>query len=109
MDCLRTGKSWRMVSTSNAGTVVLVAMLMEFFKQEPFQRFPELLRFDAVDDVLCEGVGENIAGGGFINAARLEVEERFGIELADGGAVGAFHVVGPDLKLGFGVDDGFVG
>ena len=39
----------------------------------------------------------------------MQVEERFGVELADGGAVRAAHVVGADLQFGFGVDDGVVG
>ena len=59
---------------------------------------------DPVDRVGDEGAGEQGLGLGFGNAAAGHVEEGVAVELADGGAVGAFDVVGEDLELGLGVD-----
>ena len=57
-----------------------------------------------VDRVGDEGAGEEGLGLGLGDSAAGHVEERVAVELADGGAVGAFDVVGEDLELGLGVD-----
>src|SRR3954447_2934292 len=107
--CFRTGKSWRTRSTSNVVETWLLRVLIEFLEQDPLERVPQCRYLDAVHNVLREGVGQQTASVTLVDAARLHVEQRLGVELADGGAVGAFDVVGPDLKLGLGVDDGLVG
>ena len=43
------------------------------------------------------------------DAAAFEIEERVPVQLADGGAVRAFDVVGEDFELGLGVDRGGAG
>jgi hypothetical protein len=75
----------------------LAIVLMEFLEQDSFQRILQGLNFDAVDDVLREGVCQQAAGIPFADAARLQVEQGFGVQLADGGAVGAADVVGENL------------
>src|ERR1035437_8131461 len=117
MFCLRTGKSWRIFSTSKPAVAPAVApvetgllsVLMKFLEKNPFQRIAQRLHFDAIDYVLRECVGQQAAGLALADAARLQVEERFAVELADGGAMGAAHIVGEDLQLGFGIHHGVVG
>ena len=55
--CFRTGKSSRSFSTSKAAEITLVSTLMEFLEQDSLERILQGLNFDAVDDVLREGVG----------------------------------------------------
>ena len=69
----------------------------------------ERLDLDAADDVVGEGEGQQAAGLVQADAARAQVEDRFVVELADRGAVRAFHVVGEDLQLRLGVDGRVVG
>src|SRR5664279_5140943 len=117
MYCLRTGKSSRIFSTSKPAVAPAVApavtwllsVLMKFLEKNAFQRIPQRLYFDAVDHVLRERVGQQAAGLALADAARLQVEQGFGVELADGGAMGAAHIVGEDLQLGFGIHHGVVG
>ena len=47
---------------------------------------------------MCKGAHEHFLGGLFRDAAAHEVEHLFGIEFADGVAVGAFHVVVINLE-----------
>src|SRR5512133_3252041 len=100
------GKSWRIFSTSKR---TLAAVLMEPLKENLFQPLAQRLEPDALEDVAREGGGQNIAGLVSPDAARLEVKQGFRVELPDGGAVRAAHVVGPDLQLGLGVDDSVLG
>src|SRR5450759_252689 len=113
MFCLRTGKSWRIFSTSKPAVAPvetgLLSVLMKFLEKNPFQRIAQRLYFDAIHHVLRESVSQQAAGLAFADAARLQVEERFAVELADGGAMGAAHIVGEDLQLGFGIHHGVVG
>ena len=82
---------------------------MEFLQQQFLQLTAQRGDFDAVDDVLREGIGQQVAGIRETDAARLQVEHCFGVQLADGRAVRAAHVVGQNLQFGLGVDDGVVG
>src|ERR1035438_3250576 len=107
--CFRTGKSSRTLSTSKPAEITLVSALMEFLEQDSFQRIFQGLNFDAIDDVLREGVGQQAARILFADAARPQVEHGFGIQLADGGAVRAAHVVGENLQFGLGIDHRLVG
>ena len=59
---------------------------------------------DALHQVGGEGVGEQAPRRLDADAARAQVEDRVLVELADGRAVRAAHVVGEDLELGIGVD-----
>src|SRR5262249_18120411 len=52
---------------------------------------------------------QDLAGRGLFDAARAHIEEGVLLDLADGGAVSALHVVGVDLELGLGVDLRVVG
>src|ERR1035437_7282662 len=99
MVCLRTGKSWRIFSTSKPASkprgsppvapavVGLLSVLMKFLEQNPLQRIQQRLCFDAIDHVLRKSVGQQAAGLAFADAARLQVKQGFGVELADGGAI----------------------
>src|SRR5436190_1270708 len=53
--------------------------------------------FDPVHHILREGVGQEAARLTLANTARLKVEQSFRIQLPDSGAMGAAHVIGPDL------------
>ena len=64
----------------------------------------ERLDLDAVDDVLRERIRQQAARIALADAARPQVEHRFRVQLADGRAVRAAHVVGENLQLGLGVD-----
>ncbi len=64
---------------------------------------------DAAGDVGGEGVGHEVAGLGEREAARDEVEDGVFVDWAGGAAVGAFDVVGVNLKGGLGVHEDFVG
>ena len=50
--------------------------------------------------LLCKGAHEHFLGGLFRDAAAHEIEHLFGIEFADGVAVGTFHVVVINLEDG---------
>src|SRR2546429_3515974 len=107
--CFNTGKSSRSFSTSKPAVTSLGSVLMEFLEQDPLQRIPQTLNFDAVHNVLRESVNQQTARLVGADAARPQVEHHLGIELADGGSVGAANVVGVNLRLRLGVDNGFVG
>src|ERR1035437_4344360 len=113
MYCFRTGKSSRIFSTSKPAVapavIWLLSVLMKFLEKNAFQRIAQRLYFDAIHHILRESVSQQAAGLAFADAARLQVEERFAVELADGGAMGAAHIVGEDLQLGFGIHHGVVG
>src|SRR5260370_177397 len=87
--CFRTGKSSRIFSTSKPVGTTLVSVLMEFLKQDSFERIPQGLHLDTIDDVLRERVGQQAARLVFADASRPQVEQRLRIQLSDGGAVGA--------------------
>src|ERR1035437_5408273 len=106
MDCLRTGKSARTFSTSKPAEISVPIMLMKFLEEYLFQLVAQRRDLDAVDDVLREGVGQQAARLFLADATGLQVEERFGIQLADSCAVGAAHVVGMNLQFRLGVDHG---
>src|ERR1035441_1385819 len=108
MCCLRTGKSSRIFSTSKPAAITLLSVLMEFLEEELFQLFAQVRDLDPVDDVLCERVSQQAARLLFADAARLQVEQRFSIQLPDGSAVRAAHIVGMNLQFGLGVDYGIV-
>ena len=74
------------------------------FEQRLFQVLANARNTDAVDDVARERVNQKIARVRLADAARAQVEHRFFVELADGRAVRAAHIVGQNLQLGLGVD-----
>src|ERR1035438_80785 len=102
MVCLRTGKSSRSFSTSNAVVTSLLSVLMEFLKENLLQRIAQRRNLDPVHNILRERVGQQTARFLLADAARLQVEQRFAIQLADGRAMRAAHVVRSELQLGFG-------
>ena len=59
-----------------------------------------------LDHLGAEGIGQQIARGFFREAPAAQVEDLLAVELADGRAVRALHVVGKDLELRQGVDHG---
>src|ERR1039458_2284168 len=109
MVCLRTGKSSRIRSTSKPAAISVVTVLMEFLGQNLFQLVPQLRYLDPVDDVLLEGLCQQASRLLFADAARLQVEQRFRVQLANRRAMRAAHIVGEDLQLGLGVDHRIVG
>jgi hypothetical protein len=58
------------------------------------------------DDLVEKAPNQYGSGFGFSDAARLEMEERIGIELADGCTVRADNVVGINFEFGLRVDLG---
>ena len=68
------------------------------------RRAAQLDRRDVAQHLGGKGMEQQVAGLVARQAARLQVEQRVFVELADGGAVGALHVVGEDLELRVGVD-----
>ena len=66
-------------------------------------------RLHAIQELVGKRKKQEFASGGFVDATRAEIEEGAFVNLADGCAVCAFHVVGVNLKLRFGVDLGAVG
>src|SRR5215469_2510298 len=105
MLCLRTGKSWRMRSTSKRAETTLLSVLMEFLEEGLFQLVLQSRDFYPVDNILREGVGKQVAGLAAADAAGLQVEEGFSIQLADCGAVRTAHIVRQDLQFRLGVDN----
>ena len=63
----------------------------------------------AVEALAGEGEEQELARGHLVDAAGAQVEQRVLLDLADGGAVRALHVVGVDLQLRLGVDLRVVG
>src|ERR1700730_12785347 len=104
--CFKTGKSSRIFSTSKLAAIWLLTVLMEFLEESLLQRFLQRGNLNAINDVLRKGVGQHAARFPLANAARLQIECRFRIQLADGGAMGAAHVIGKDLQFRLGVDHG---
>src|SRR6185437_6652055 len=107
-DCLRTGKSARTFSTSKPVATLLVMVLMEFLEEIFLQRFLQRRNFNAVHDVFGKRVRQQAARFAPADTAGTQVEHSLRIELPDGGAVSTSHVVGMDLQLRLGVDDGIV-
>ena len=58
----------------------------------------------AVEALAGEGIEQQLARGHLVDAARTQIEQRVLLDLADGRAVRALHVVGVDLQLRLGVD-----
>src|ERR1017187_7492456 len=108
MVCFRTGKSSRTFWTSKPAAISLLTVLMEFLEKDPLQGVSQCRYLDAVHDVLREGVRQQGAGLLLADAARLQVEQRLRVQLADSGELGGAHVVGPDLQLRLGVNHGVV-
>ena len=52
----------------------------------------------------CEREQQEFSSGNFIDAAGTQVKKGILVDLANGGAVRAFHIVGKYLKLWLGVD-----
>src|ERR1039458_7606486 len=81
MVCFRTGKSSRIRSTSKPAAMSVVSVLMEFLGQNLFQLVPQLGNLDAVDDILRERLCQQAARLRLADAARLQIEQRFGVQL----------------------------
>src|SRR5690606_41930068 len=56
-----------------------------------------------VEHFIDERVAENAVGLRRIDAPTTQLKQRFLIKLADGGSMGALHVIGIDLQLWLGV------
>src|ERR1700728_452342 len=76
---------------------VSVAVSMEFLQQSPLQLFAQRPDFDAVDDIARESVNEQVAGFSEAYAPGLQIKNCLRVQLADGRAVSAAHVVGMNL------------
>lgn len=77
-------------------------MLVDEFIQVCLQ----LRQVDLLGDIKGERRYEHGSGRIFAYAPRLQVEHGLLAQLPDGGAVAAFYVIGIDLQLRLGVDDG---
>src|SRR5689334_21632412 len=58
---------------------------------------------DLFRDIKREGVNEQRPGLCISDAPRFKVEQRIFVELPDSGTMTAFHIVGKNFQLGFGV------
>ena len=65
--------------------------------------------FYAFDDFAGKGVNQHPPRGLFRDAARAQVKDALVVQLADGRAVRAFHVVGVNFQLGLGVGGRVIG
>src|SRR5271157_2990563 len=81
--CLRTGKSARTRSTSKAAWISPICVLMKFLEQDPLERIPQCVHFNAIDDVLGESVGQQTARFAGADAAGPQVKQRLRVQLAD--------------------------
>src|SRR5579872_2775328 len=102
--CLRTGKSSRIFSTSNPIASMLRAVLMKFLEENFFQLLLQRRNFDPVEDVLRERIRQQAPRLAAPDAARLQIEQRFVVQLSDGRAVRAAHIIGENLQFGLGID-----
>jgi len=68
----------------------------------------EVVVAETVQDLFEETEGEELVGGGFGNAASLEVKFLLGINAGGGGAMRATHIVGLNLETGQRVGLSFV-
>ena len=64
---------------------------------------------DPFDDLARKRVNQHPPGRVRPDAASAQVENRFVVQLADGRAVRAFHVVGVNFQLRLGIDAGILG
>jgi len=64
---------------------------------------------NALQHVGCKGINKNTPRCRSIHGTGTEIEQRLGIELADGATVRAFNIIGIDLKLRFGIHLGIAG
>src|SRR4029077_4012275 len=62
--------------------------------------------YRGLDGIGREGVDQQPARRGLVDAARAQIEERGLVEIAHRGAMAAFDVVREDLELGLGIDGG---
>src|SRR3989442_4208965 len=102
--CARIWKSLRMVVTSR-----LVAAGMQPLQENLFQPGAQRTYLDRVNNVAREGMHQQIARLFLRDAARLQVEDRLLIELANRRPVRATNIVGVNLQLRFGMDGGVFG
>ena len=84
-------------------------MLLQAIPDERVEFFAQGIVFHAVDDLAGEGVDQHAARVLQPDASAAQIVNRFVVELADGRAVRAFHIVGIDLELWLRVGGGVVG
>src|SRR5882672_11331498 len=84
-------------------------VLFEAVPDERVELLAQGVVLDAVDDLAGEGMDQHTPRCLQANAPAAQVINRLVVQLADGCAVRAFHVVGVDLELRLGVGAGFVG
>src|ERR1700681_3362059 len=81
-----------------------VGHLAQAVVDQPLHVLPDGSLLHAVEALAGEGEEQELARGHLVDSARAQVEQGVPLNLADGGPVGAFHVVGVDLQLRLGVD-----
>src|SRR5262249_45848349 len=73
-------------------------------KQAALQLGTERIDRDTADDVVGKGVSQQLPGLLLADAARLQIEDLFLIELANARSVRALDIIGVNLQLRLGVD-----
>ena len=75
-------------------------MPREFVFDQSVHQFGNSRMIETVDDFIKESADEKLFRDGRRDSAREEIEHLVFPDLAGGGAVAAFHVVGEDLQAG---------
>src|SRR5262249_40408069 len=63
----------------------------------------------ALQALVGESLQQQVLGRGFAQPARAQVKQRIFVDLADGGAMRALHIVGVDFQLWLGIDLSLIG
>src|SRR6266853_1728728 len=74
--------------------IMRVGQLKQTFVDQPLHVLPDGSLLHAVETFAGEGEEQKFARGHLVDAARAQVEQGAPLDLADGGPVGALHVVG---------------
>ena len=77
-------------------------MRREPLVEPAFQRLDDLFVVQFLDDLGDEGLDQKATRRLLVDAARHQVEQVAVVDLGDGGAVAALHVVGEDFELRLG-------
>src|ERR1039458_2510634 len=83
--------------------------VFEAFCQHEVEVGAHRFQRDALHHVAGEGADHDLPGLLQSDPAGTQIKNRLLVHLTDGGAMGAFDIVGKDFQLGLGVNDGVVG
>src|SRR5215469_3642071 len=84
-------------------SVAILGLALEVGRERLLQRLRQPLIAGLVEHVLEKSLDDQARSGFAVHAAAGEIEQLVRVDRPDGGAMRATHVVGFDLKFGFGV------